>query len=71
MNVNVDGLLAHNCKRVINEFRTVKNDSQGSKREMIRQILDNGQYNLPNSKNSKASSFTKLIIDSSISFLNS
>jgi len=71
LNIKVDGLLAHNCKRVIHEFRTVKNDSQFSKREMIRQILDTGEYNLPENNDSKQSSFTKLIIDSSIEFLNS
>lgn len=63
-----DGLFAHNLPRVIAELRTVKNDSQNLKSELIHQILTNGDYTLPNSF--QDSSNTKLIIDGLIEFIN-
>ena len=65
-----DGLFAHNCPRTISELRTVKNDNRSMKSELIQQILTTGNYNLPTTSKG-SSSYTKLIIDSLIEFINS
>ena len=65
-----DGLFAHHCPRTISELRTVKNDNRNLKSELIQQILTTGNYNLPNTSTGSAS-YTKLIIDSLIDFINS
>lgn len=63
-----DGLLAHSALRTIKELRTVKNDRRELKTDMVHQIISNGQYNLPENKNSQ--NFTKTIIESFMTFLN-
>lgn len=62
-----DSLLAHNLIQTIREFRTVKSDSSNLKIDLINQMVSEGEYNLPTNK---TKSYTKLIIDSLVSFLN-
>ena len=62
-----DSLLAHNLSQAIREFRTVKSDSSNLKVDLINQIISTGKYELPKHK---TKSYTKLIIDSLVHFLN-
>lgn len=66
-NMELDGLISHNLINTIKEFRTLKNDSNSLKQDLIVQLLTNGVYELDN--NPKNESYIKLIIDSCISFL--
>jgi hypothetical protein len=50
------------------ELRTVKNDNQKMKVDMTRQIVTTGSYELP--QNMNVTSYTKMIIDSLMTFLN-
>lgn len=63
----VDGLLGHSATHTIQELRTVKNDTQSLKVDLATQIITNGGYDLPTSKHM---SYTKLIIDSLMTFIN-
>ncbi len=62
-----DSLLAHNLPQTIKEFRTVKSDSSNLKVDLINQMISSGKYELPKHK---TKSYTKLIIDSLVYFLN-
>ncbi len=62
-----DSLLAHNLPQTIREFRTVKSDSSNLKIDLINQMISSGKYDLPKHK---TKSYTKLIIDSLVYFLN-
>ncbi len=62
-----DSLLAHNLPQTIKEFRTVKSDSSNLKVDLINQMISSGKYDLPHHK---TKSYTKLIIDSLVYFLN-
>lgn len=64
-----DGLLAHSAVHTMQELRTVKNDIQSLKTDLATQIITSGAYDLPKSKN--ITSYTKLIIDSLMNFINS
>ena len=64
-----DGLLGHAAVHTMRELRTVKNDSQSLKSDMTLQIMSHGGYSLP--QTNSVTSFTKLMIDSLINFLNS
>jgi len=62
-----DGLISHNLPTVINELRTVKSDCTDLKKDLVNQMLHDGVYTLPSSKKV---SYTKLVIDKLITFLN-
>lgn len=62
-----DALIAHNNLNTIREFHTVKSDSIDMKASLIENILSTGQYQVPDYK---TESYTKLIIDSLMSFLS-
>lgn len=62
-----DALIAHNNLNTIREFHTVKSDSIDMKSSLIESILSTGQYQVPDYK---TESYTKLIIDSLMSFLS-
>ncbi len=64
-----DGILGHSAMQTMKELRTIKNDCQSLKMDMASQILTHNSYNMPQSNTS--TSYTKLMIDSLISFLNS
>lgn len=63
-----DGMLAHAVPRAIKELRTVKNDSHVLKLDLIIQMLTQGYYNMPETK--QTTSYTKMMIDSLIEFIN-
>jgi len=62
-----DGLISHNLPTVINELRTVKSDCTDLKKDLVNQMLHEGVYTLPSTKKV---SYTKLVIDKLITFLN-
>lgn len=62
-----DALIAHNNINSIKEFHTVKSDCIDLKNNLIAQLIDSGQYELPTYK---SKSYTKMIIDSLMTFLN-
>ena len=62
-----DALIAHNNINTIREFHTVKSDSIDMKKDLNVQMISTGEYNL---SNKKSKSYTKLIIDSLITFLS-
>ena len=63
-----DGLLAHSALKVMNELRTVKNDSKELKRDLTHQIIATGSYNLPETR--AIANFTKTLIEGHMMFLN-
>jgi hypothetical protein len=62
-----DGLISHNLPNTINELRTVKSDCIDLKKDLVNQIIHDGEYNFPNLERI---SYTKLVIDKLITFLN-
>ena len=62
-----DALIAHNNLNTIREFHTVKSDSVDMKSPLVESILSTGQYQVPDYK---TDSYTKLIIDSLMTFLS-
>jgi len=62
-----DGILGHNCVRAMKELRTVKNDSQELKVDLVEQIVNDGVYLLP--EDTEQTGYTKALIDSMIKFL--
>lgn len=63
-----DGLISHNLPITINELRTVKSDCIDMKKDLVNQMLQEGEYTMPTSERN---SYTKLVIDKLITFLNS
>lgn len=63
-----DALIAHNNMNSIKEFHTVKSDcNRETKDNLVMQIVTKGEYEMPKYK---AKSYTKMIIDSLMTFLN-
>jgi len=67
MGMEFDGLIAHNLPTAINELRTVKSDCIDLKKDLVNKMLHDGVYTLPSTEKL---SYTKLIIDQLITFLN-
>jgi DNA-directed RNA polymerase beta subunit len=62
-----DALIAHNNLNTIREFHTVKSDSIDMKEHLVHQMTTNERYEVPQYK---SESYTKLIIDSLMTFLS-
>lgn len=62
-----DALIAHNNLNTIREFHTVKSDCIDMKHHLLSEIMLNNQYEVPFHK---TESYTKLIIDSLMTFLS-
>lgn len=62
-----DGLISHNLPTVITELRTVKSDCIDLKKDLVNKMLHDGEYNMPTTEKN---SYTKLVIDTLITFLN-
>jgi DNA-directed RNA polymerase beta subunit len=63
-----EGLIASGAMRTMKEFRAVKSDSN-LKSDLVMQYITTGKYNLPDMTENQ--SYTKLMIDKYIEFLNS
>jgi len=60
--------LGHAAVRTMTELRTVKNDSQSLKSDLAQQIVTHGHYSMKST--GSVTSYTKMLIDSLIEFLN-
>ena len=60
--------MGHAAVRTMTELRTVKNDSQSLKSDLAQQIVTNGCYSMK--ATDTTTSYTKMLIDSLIEFLN-
>lgn len=65
-----DALLAHGVNTATKELRTVKNENKDLKRDLIIQMTNSGEYDMPEAKSKKVSPI-KEIIAAQISFINS
>ena len=63
-----EALLASGALRTVKEFRTVKCDSHNLKHDLALQEITTGKYNLPDM--TKSESYTRVLIDNYIKFLN-
>jgi DNA-directed RNA polymerase beta subunit len=65
--MEIEAILAHGCEKSIKEFMTVKSDWSEGKKDLLRQLIETGNYTLPESN--KISSQTKQVVDVLIDFL--
>ena len=68
--MEMDALLAHGVNTATKELRTVKNENKDLKRDLIIQMTNSGEYDMPEAKSKKVSPI-KEIIAAQISFINS
>jgi DNA-directed RNA polymerase beta subunit len=67
MQMELEAMLASGCDLAVKEILTVKSDWSAGKKDLIRQLIVDGQYNLPEHRNIK--SRTKEVVDISLKFL--
>ncbi len=67
--MEIEAILAHGCEKAVKEFMTVKSDWAEGKRDFLRQLIETGDYNLP--EDGSINSQTKQVVDVQIEFLKS
>lgn len=60
--MEIECLLAHGLDRVLKEFTITKSDSDGPKKDLIKQTVTTGKYHMEISENDSISS-TKTVIN--------
>ena len=67
MQMEVESILASGCDLSIKELLSVKSDWSNGKRDLIYQLVENGEYHLPQDREIR--SRTKEVVDIQLSFL--
>ncbi len=65
--MEIEALLAHGCDQTVKELFTVKSDHNDEKKNLIKQVIESGDYDLP--ENLKNSGRTKKIVSTILKFL--
>jgi len=65
--MEIETIIAHGCENALREFMTVKSDDNEEKRELTKQIINNGNYEMVSSGVSNGK--TKQIVNVLIKFL--
>ena len=65
--MEIETMIANGTEQAIKEFLSVKSDWEEGKTSMIDQLIQNGEYNLPDNRNIR--SRTKEIVDIQLKFL--
>jgi len=67
--MEIEALLASGCDLAVKEILSVKSDWSAGKKDLIRQLVVDGEYKLP--KNRTIKSRTKEVVDIQLDFLKS
>jgi len=67
--MELEALLASGCDLAVKEILSVKSDWSAGKKDLIRQLVINGEYKLPENRTIK--SRTKEVVDVQIGYLKS
>lgn len=67
--MELEAILAAGCDTTIKELMSVKSDWSAGKEDLLRQLILNGEYHLPNDREIK--SRTKTVVDIQLQFLKS
>jgi len=67
--MEIESMLAHGCDLAVKEILSVKSDWTAGKKDLVRQLIVNGKYDLP--ENRPIKSRTKEVVDIQIQFLKS
>ena len=62
--MEIEAILAHGCEKSVKEFMTVKSDWAEGKRDFLRQLIETGDYVLP--EDGSINSQTKKVVDLSL-----
>jgi len=62
-----EGIIGHGCTRALKELLTVKSDCEEEKRNMLLQLIEDGEYNLPDKPFRGG---TKRVVNTLMEFLN-
>lgn len=65
--MELEGLISHGAENCLKELLTAKSDHESEKRNLIDQIIRNGNYELPENLNSEGG--TKKVVSTLIKFL--
>jgi len=65
--MELESMLSAGCDNAVKEILSVKSDWTAGKKDLIRQLVTTGEYNLPENRTIK--SRTKEVVDVQISFL--
>lgn len=67
--MEIESMLAHGCDYAVKEILSVKSDWTAGKKDLIRQLVVDGKYDLP--ENRPIKSRTKQVVDTQLAFLKS
>lgn len=65
--MELEAMLAHGCDLAVKELLSVKSDWTAGKKDLIRQLIVDGKYKLPENRTIK--SRTKEVVDQQLMFL--
>ena len=65
--MELEGILAHGCDHALKEILTVKSDYEAGKKDLIEQLVRNGEYNFPEVDNIEGG--TKRVVSTLIKFI--
>ena len=67
MQMELESMLGHGCDLAVKEILSVKSDWTAGKKDLVRQLVVDGKYDLP--ENRPIKSRTKQVVDQSLKFL--
>ena len=67
LQMELESMLSHGCDLAVKEILSVKSDWTAGKKDLIRQLVVEGKYDLP--ENRPIKSRTKEVVDQSLKFL--
>jgi hypothetical protein len=67
MQMELESMLAAGCDLAVKEILSVKSDWTAGKKDLVRQLVVDGKYDLPENRTIK--SRTKQVVDTQIAFL--
>lgn len=65
--MEIESMLSSGCDLAVKEILSVKSDWTAGKKDLVRQLVVDGKYNLPENRTIK--SRTKEVVDLSLNFL--
>jgi hypothetical protein len=67
LNKNVEAMLAAGCDLAVKEILSVKSDWSAGKKDLLRQLISDGEYKLPENRTIK--SRTREVVDLQLAYL--